>query len=70
MVALPERGRGAAAVVVVEGEGMAMVAMVEENGAGAGCTVVEGAVRWRLEVGDDPDMWGPPARERERREME
>jgi hypothetical protein len=34
--------------------------------------VVEGAVRWRrrLEVGDDPDRWGPPARERERRERE
>jgi hypothetical protein len=72
MVALPGRGRGAAAVVVVEGEGMAAVAMGEEDGAGAGCAVVEGAVRWRqrLEVGDDPDRWGPPARERERRERE
>jgi len=34
-------------------------------------------VRWwwwkgraKLEVGDDPDMWGPPTRERERRERE
>jgi len=72
MVALPGRGRGAAAVVVVEGEGMAAVPMVEEGGAGAGCAVVERAVRWRrrLEVGDDPDRWGPPARERERRERE
>ena len=32
-------------VVVVEEEGMAAVAMVEEDGAGAGCAVVEGAVR-------------------------
>jgi len=73
MVALPGRGRGPAAVVAVEGEGMATVAMVEEDGAGARCAVVEGAVRWRrrrLEVGDDPDKWGPPARERERRERE
>ena len=69
MVALPGRGRGAAAVVVVEGEGMAAVAMVDGMAAVA---MVERAVQWRrrLEVGDDPDRWGPPARERERRERE
>ena len=58
-------------MVVVEGDGAARWRWWKRKGrVQCAVVVVERVGAEWPEVGDNPNMWGPPARERERRERE